>query len=323
MDIVGNVRALLERQLLPLASALPRRVATDLASWLRGPASEPHQEQPTAREEAYAHFQNEAGEPQFQHSSVLLWDVLGVSAMSTGSDEYALSDLRRLRAAVDSARTRAGTENVKFLRCSTWFTDNVVTGTPVMLSQDLEMTTGPAFLDAAYMQLYVLREGYLSRGAISFGMHYMDETFVFGPALIEAHELEEDKGGRRWPCVAVTDDVAELAREMAHRYYSDPKESPFARELTIDEQGKVFVDQLGIWLGEETHQSVIDAWVPQYRDLIREKLKELPPGDRVWHKWRWLADYHDYTLRRHGQNRRKFVTGLRAEHKFTSFADTL
>jgi hypothetical protein len=73
--------------------------------------------------------------------------------------------------------------------------------------------------------------------------------------------LNADKGGRRWPCVGVTDDVAELARDMAHGYYSDPKESPFARELTIDEQGKVFVDQLGIWLGDETHQSIIATTV--------------------------------------------------------------
>ena len=237
--------------------------------------------------------------------------------------DQALADLRRIRTAVDAARERASTEEPGFLRCSTWFTDNVVLATPVMRAQTLEMTVGPTFVDAAYMQLYLLGDGYLARGAISFGALYIDETFAFGPALIEAHELEEDNDGRRWPCVAVTDQVAELSREMARRYYDEPKHSPFPQELMVDEQGKVFVDHLGIWLDEEDDARVIDYWAPRYRDLIRRKLKEVPQGTPVWRKWRWLGDYHDYALRLRRQNRRHFVTGLRAEHGFTKFADTI
>jgi len=150
----------------------------------------------------------------------------------------------------------------------------------------------------------------------------MDETFVFGPALIEAHELEQDKGGPRWPCVAVTDVVAELSREMARSYYATPTQSPFARELMVDDQGTVFVDHLGLWLDEEDDPRVIEYWAPRYRDLIRRKLKELPRG-RVWDKWRWLGDYHDHALRLRRQNRRHFVTGLRAQHGFTRFSDTI
>jgi hypothetical protein len=318
--MIGKARAVTEDAIVRIVN-FPGHVAP-IASRLRetigvAPAPAPNPKR-LLRDEAFAHFQNADGEPVLRYASVMFWDLMGISAMSSSPEDEALTHLRAIRTAVQEARERARTETTDHLRCSAWFTDNVVLATPVMESQDVELTLGPAFVDAAYMQLYLLRAGYLARGAISFGRHYMDETFVFGPALIEAHSLEEDRSGPRLPCVAVTKEVAELCREMGRKYYGAVEKSPFARELKIDEHGSVFVDHLGIWLDEEEDARVLDHWLPQYKALIRGKLKACPENGRVWKKWRWLADYHDYALRSRGLNRRTFITDLPSRHTFTT-----
>ena len=200
-----------------------------------------------ARQDAYDAYRDSGGTPQFAHSCVLFWDVLGVRSMAVGADRAV--HLVAIREAVQQASDRAGTEDPGMTHASTWFTDNVVIGTPLTGWQDFEQALGFTQINVSYMILLLLQAGYLSRGAITFGEHYMDERFVFGPALIEAVEIEEST---KWPRVALSDEAAELNREAVRRYYGDPDASPQARELVVDDHDAVvFVDHLGVWLTEE------------------------------------------------------------------------
>jgi hypothetical protein len=106
---------------------------------------------PSTREKAYGLFRDRNGEPQLIDCAVLFWDVMGVRAMSGQPQPQALADLRRLRAAISRARDRANTEEEGFLRCSSWFTDNVVLAAPVWGPMDEELVIGPTQVDAAYM----------------------------------------------------------------------------------------------------------------------------------------------------------------------------
>jgi hypothetical protein len=158
---------------------------------------------------------------------------------------------------------------------------------------------------------------------MSFGKVYMDPTFVFGPALIEANSIQKDGRGPGLPCVSVSTEVAQYCSTLARSFYAQPGNSPFASELVVDDETlTVFVDHLGIWLDEEDDIRVPEYLLPRYKKTIRNQLRELPLG-RARDKWRWLADYHDWALRSRGWNRRSYVTGLRAEHSFTSFGDVI
>lgn len=277
----------------------------------------------TGREQAYEHFLDAHGRPTLRDASVVFWDVFGFKAISTLPPHESQEKLREVREAVQQARERAGTEEPAFLRCSSWFTDNVVLGTPIIGPQDLETTLGPTFVDVAYMQLILLRHGFLARGGMSFGKVYMDPTFVFGPALIEAHTIQEDADGPALPCVTVSIEVAQYCSALARGFYATPETSPFASELAVDGDTRtVFVDHLGIWIDEEDDIRVLEHALPWYKQTIRRQLRELPSG-RARNKWRWLADYHDWALRSRGWNRREYVTGLGAQHSFTSFGDVL
>jgi hypothetical protein len=159
---------------------------------------------------------------------------------------------------------------------------------------DEELVIGPTQVDAAYMQLLMLDSGYLSRGAISFGPHFMDRSFVYGPALIEANDLEGGKNvddpdggdGNRWPCVVVSDGIAARNRKMAKDFYAYPERSGLIRELLLDENGVAFVNQLGIWIEEEDDERMLVYGLKEMRETILAKLEEFPLGSRVWEKWR-------------------------------------
>jgi len=285
----------------------------------------------STREEAYGLFYDEEGQPQLIDCGVLFWDVMGVRAMSTQPPQQALADLRKLRAAVSRARDRANTEEEGFLRCSSWFTDNVVLAAPVWGPMDEELVIGPTQVDAAYMQLLMLADGYLSRGAITFGLHFMDKSFVYGPALIEASDLEggktvddaDSEGENRWPCVVVSEDVAARNRKMAKAFYAEPEHSALVRELLFDEDNVAFVNQLGIWIEEEEDDQTLEYGLTNMRTTILGKLNEFPSGDRVWEKWRWLADYHDFVLAGFGLDEPEFTVRLEPRFSFTRFAETL
>ena len=285
----------------------------------------------STREKAYGLFYDEEGQPQLIDCGVLFWDVMGVRAMSTQPPQQALTDLRKLRAAVSRARDRANTEEEGFLRCSSWFTDNVVLAAPVWGPMDEELVIGPTQVDAAYMQLLMLADGYLSRGAITFGRHFMDKSFVYGPALIEASDLEGGKtvddaqgeGENRWPCVVVSEDVAARNRKMAKAFYAEPEHSALVRELLLDEDNVAFVNQLGIWIEEEDNERMLEYGLTEMRATILGKLEEFPSGGRVWEKWRWLADYHDFVLNGFGLDKPAFTVGLEPRFSFTSFSETL
>jgi len=280
----------------------------------------PDREWKPGRERAYDAYKDDDGKPRFAHSAVLLWDVLGVKAMTQSDD--ALRYLRELRIALDVARDRAGTEDARLPHRSTWFTDNVVLGTPVLGHPDnVEIALGTTQVNVAYMMLHMLDAGFLARGAITFGPHYMDESFVFGPALTEAAVLEDTT---TWPRVVLSAEAVELSRTMAEAWYAEPRLSVHGRILACDKHGSVFVDHLGVWLEEEDDWELAQYALGRHKQTIEASLGTLKRGSAAWEKWKWLADFHNYSMTKRIKNPAKFhIKAGQARHRFHSFGSTL
>lgn len=242
------------------------------------------------RAEAYAAYKDDEGQPRLWPSRVLFFDLLGISAMSTGP--AALEDLRKLRPALEAAVDRAATEHPSFTQASTWFTDNAVVGAPFIHPDDTEDLIGGAEVSAAYLLLVCWGQGFLGRGAITFGEHYMDDSFVYGPALIEAVKLEKQA---RWPRVVLGESAIELERHHS-TYYSGTLQSTQNSCLLRDEEDVVFVDHLGIYIDEEDDLDVRDHYLKLHKRATIEGLAKHPRYSEPWLKWRWLADYQNYAL---------------------------
>jgi hypothetical protein len=269
-----------------------------------------------SKAEAYAAYHDEKGQPKLVPSRVLFFDLLGVKSMSKG--ELALADLRRLRPTLERAIVRAMTEETAFQQASTWFTDNAVVAAPLLNTEHSEVLFGMAEVAAAYLQLICWEEGFLGRGAITFGLHYMDEGFVYGPALTEAVEIEQTT---RWPRVTLGASAVDIER-IHSGYYGNTLSSVQARCLIRDEEERVFVDCLGIYLDEEDDWEVRDHHLTRLRQASLNALANLSRYSEPWLKWRWLADYQNYALKSRHPDPERFLVPEDGERvAFASFND--
>lgn len=270
---------------------------------------------------AFDAYVDAQGVPQFQHSCVLFWDIVGVRNFSRSPK--ALSHLVALSAALNQARARAGFEDdasgAHAIHAVTWFTDCVSVGTPVIGSVGIEQALGYTAIGASYLQLLMLDAGFLGRGGMAFGPHYMQEQLVFGPALIDAVDLEKET---RWPRVALTPEAAERNREVVRTFYSDPEDSPHADQYLVDEEDNaVFVDPLGGWLAEEDDENVANQLLSRQRGVVEAALAR--ETGEVFRKWKWLADMHNHVLNRTTAFHASRIGAGAPQHSFRSFISTL
>lgn len=269
-----------------------------------------------SRSDAFAAYRDHEDHPQLVESCVLFFDLLGIRAMSMSSSAWA--HLRRLRPALQAAVDRAGTEDQDLTVASTWFTDNAVVATPVRRDDEREFVVGGIEIPAAYLLLVCWGRGFLGRGAITYGPHYMDEHFVFGPALIEAAELEK---AARWPRIVLSPAAVKVEEEHS-RFYNNPLTSTQSGCLACDETGTTFIDHLGIYIDEEDDEPALDHFLRLHRQATENGLAAHERESAVWSKWRWLAEYQNFALANRLPAPERYMINLpEARYAFGRFLD--
>ena len=246
-----------------------------------------------SRQDAYNRYKDENGEPRFAESTVLYFDLLGIASMAR--DRAALEYLGRLRPALEEAADLAETDDPEESHASTWFTDNLVVATPILGPlQDEEGALLFTFLRASYLCLPLLKAGFVGRGGIGFGDHYMDDRFVFGSALIDAVEAEKCT---KYPRIALTPAASVLACGLvASSGSARPKQVPHIQCLACDSEGVVFVDWITTWLDEEDDVILAHRLLEVFRNQIVASLAASADRPEVHEKWQWMADYFNWAL---------------------------
>jgi hypothetical protein len=270
-----------------------------------------------SKEEVYALYRDGDDQPKLVDSRVLFFDLLGIKEMSKGPN--AVADLRRLRPTLARAIARAMTEDTAMNQASTWFTDNAVVAAPLIYPDLSEVLVGMAETSAAWLQVTCWQAGFLGRGAITFGPHYMDEGFVFGKALTEAVLIEQTT---LWPRVTLSPSTIEM--ERAHsRFYGNSLSSEQSRALLRDDEGTVFVDCLGLVIDEVQEDGrILDSTLTDLHRATMDALANLPRSSRAWLKWRWMGDYQNYALKSRLSDPGPYlVSGDEGRVAFASFND--
>jgi hypothetical protein len=237
----------------------------------------------------------DGGEPRRRPSVVLYLDVLGTSEASRGADPEA--SLQKLDASLRAARDAAMAGQSDEIQALTWFSDNVFVAWPLQAGFDEEMGVALAIRAAAYLQLILALDGFLSRGGIAYGDVHMSENFAFGAALIEAHEIEQRLGT---PQVGLSADAVVEVRK-ASRSFAHPSEA-FGEELLLDERDAVLVDYLGYaWTDDPDEFARVDA-TARHRDEVAARLAQIPKSAPWRSKWEWAAGYHNFVCERYWPN---------------------
>lgn len=81
------------------------------------------------------------------------------------------------------------------------FSDTLVLAAPVLRKDDEEAAIGGLVVQAAWLQLNLIAEGFFARGGLSFGRFHIRDGLVFGPALVEAYDLESKTAIHRGSCL--------------------------------------------------------------------------------------------------------------------------
>lgn len=237
--------------------------------------------------------------PSLLPAMVCYADILGFRSMTeiafkSGNEENFLRKIKRsLNKAYEDARpdpTRdvsfTPTFDVKF------FTDNIVAAFPSYHpGDDMEGQLGSLLFVFALSQTYLAADGFWIRGGIAEGMHYQDEEIAYGPALLEAYDLDEPGKPPRlviapsvWPFI------------LKHLSYGDSPHYDLLLEDPSD--GQFYLNYLWVVFeslaeGEEIPFTLLSEHARQARKGLRAH--SLDPAVR--RKYEWIATYHNYVCR--------------------------
>lgn len=154
----------------------------------------------------------------------------------------------------------------------------------------------------------VIDHGVLSRGGVTLGGFYQDRKFVFGPALVDAYELEQKAG---FPRILVSDILAKEFRKSVQACDGPDREDTIARTLDtfffVDPLNKTYIHYLRAgtvienFLARNPSKCLAADLIEGHRKgllrAIEENRLELHTGPGIWGKYAWAVGYHNEVVK--------------------------
>jgi hypothetical protein len=147
-------------------------------------------------------------------------------------------------------------------------------------------------------------EGILLRGGITIGGVARSYGQLFGPAVIRGYALESEVA--RFPRIVVGEEVLEELMKNPALWVHDRQTDVRATKslLRRDFDGEYFVDYLRIIEEELDDRSQYPTMLDRHEDFIKRGLKLYRDNSSVLPKYKWLREYHRYTVKRWSDRRR-------------------
>ena len=173
------------------------------------------------------------------------------------------------------------------------FTDNIVVAYPIVdLEAELgERQLGTILMLFAEVQASLAVDGFLLSRAISVGLHYQDQDIAYGPALLEAVDLDKSGGSPRLVIAPSAEQL--IATQLTS--YDQVTSSPHYWELLEDTtDNKLFINYLGLAFENFRDFGIDRELLGSFRDTVLNGLQEHRLNPQVRQKYEWLATYHNY-----------------------------
>lgn len=142
----------------------------------------------------------------------------------------------------------------------------------------------------AKIGFYLAKLGVLYRGGITRGLAYHDEQHAFGPAIIEAYNIEQNA---IFPRVLLSNTVVEAGNAA-----DEPVNSIFKRLVHTDSDEGVFVNYLRVLRMAADADSAIPNDLLELQNHIRNNIKKqfqrFEAGTKERVKWAWFRSYFDW-----------------------------
>jgi len=236
--------------------------------------------------------------PKLVPSFVCHVDILGYSQLSNEALKSGTGNifLNRIRFALNKAYKRVR-ENSKGWRSNDRFsikifTDNIVVGYPLLnfKSDYGEAELGHIFSTFSEFQIGLAMEGFLVRGGIAYGDHYMDDEIVFGDALLEA--VAQDKAGGP-PRISLAPSAVEVLQHHLG-FYGESGWSPQHQDVLQDYDGTIFLNYLEEAFIAFPEDGIFFDVFSDHEDTIVSGLKKYKGNPDIRAKYEWAARYHNF-----------------------------
>lgn len=233
--------------------------------------------------------------PKYEERLCLFLDILGfknIIANSVADKLETSSSFRKLDVAGIHAALRAIDRAVKHsdstfggsLNTSkqvTQFSDSIV----ISYLMEERSAVFDMLYDIFFLQIELVQRGILVRGAITSGPLFHDANTIFGPALVEAAELEKLA---LYPRVILHQEIIDKGRRNnAAHHTSDDEEKSIRSLLKQDLDGMYYIDYFSPGPG-----GFDEGWDGLYEYLVslRENVRRLSyltknPSLRLKHSW--------------------------------------
>lgn len=244
--------------------------------------------------------------PKMLPSFVCYVDILGFTELSSEALKNNNGDkfLNQLKSALSLAYARIRDQSIKHDKSEAFkikvFTDNIVVGYPIALSSlgKGESELGDIFSIFSEFQVALSMEGFLVRGGISFGEHYMDDDIVFGKASLEA--INQDKGGGS-PCISL---APSAIKQLRHHlgFYSETNWAPQTYFLLEDSDGTIFLNYLQEAFIAFPEGGIFFDIFEEHKKMLEHGLKKYNGKPDIVSKYEWAARYHNYICENFAEN---------------------
>ena len=238
----------------------------------------------------------------YENAIVTFLDILGFSSLvSTSSAEETANVLNAVEYFSDPT-IRFPEEGAEPNRAIVHiFSDTIVRVRPIERDDNRKFRTGILFqelYDLVHIQSELINHGVVLRGSVSFGPIYVNESRVFGPALIRAYELENNCAV--FPRIVLDPQLLsefennELLRSEWNSFQDEYKS--VYQLLQEGEDAFWFIDYLRGIGSELDEPEMYPDLLKTHKNLIITQASELTLPKNVIQKFMWLARYHNHLV---------------------------
>lgn len=170
-------------------------------------------------------------------------DILGfkkhIEETVTESGEDSIEKIKSIKSILKLSKRITKDNGLSKSKVITYFSDSIV----ISYKYDEPGQLFYTLLDLLYVAFELANKGYLTRGGISIGKLLHTTKYIFGPALVEAYEIESKKAV--FPRIIVSKEVLTIGAKYAKNIHSENDEKGYIMDLlNKDTDGFYYIDYI-------------------------------------------------------------------------------
>ncbi|MYY44358.1 MULTISPECIES: hypothetical protein [Weeksellaceae] len=170
-------------------------------------------------------------------------DILGfrkhIDDTLNDDDSDNIEKIESIKKILDMSKKLTDDEGLSKTKVITYFSDSIVISYEFSEISQLFHTLN----DLLFVSFELANRGYLTRGGVSIGKLIHTDEFIFGPALVNAYELESKKA--IYPRIIIDSKVIENGIKYRQDHHSQEEELDYIMKiLTEDDDKNYYIDYI-------------------------------------------------------------------------------